>query len=57
MQPSLLHGDLWGGNWLIGAPGEPVLIDPVVYFGDRETELAMSHLFGGFPDDFFQTYG
>ncbi len=56
VQPSLLHGDLWGGNWLIGSHGEPVLIDPAVYFGDREAELAMCHLFGGFPDDFFRAY-
>ena len=56
VQPSLLHGDLWGGNWLVGASGEPVLIDPAVYFGDREAELAMCHLFGGFPGSFFAAY-
>ncbi len=55
-QPSLLHGDLWGGNWMMGADREPVLIDPAVYYGDREAELAMCHLFGGFPTDFFQAY-
>lgn len=55
-RPSLLHGDLWGGNWLITGDNEPVLIDPAVYFGDREAELAMCHLFGGFPHEFYQAY-
>ncbi|GIV96168.1 MAG: fructosamine kinase [Herpetosiphonaceae bacterium] len=55
-QPSLLHGDLWGGNWLIAAGGEPAIIDPAVFFGDREAELAMCHLFGGFPASFFAAY-
>lgn len=56
MQPSLLHGDLWGGNWMIGPHEEPVIYDPAVYFGDREAELAMCHLFGGFPASFFRAY-
>jgi fructosamine-3-kinase len=56
VRPSLLHGDLWGGNWLVDAAGEPVLIDPAVYFGDREAELAMCQLFGGFPPAFFRAY-
>ena len=47
-RPSLLHGDLWGGNWLMGPDDEPALIDPAIYFGDREAELAMCRLFGGF---------
>lgn len=55
-RPSLLHGDLWGGNWLVDAAGQPVLIDPAVYYGDREAELAMCWLFGGFPTDFFAAY-
>lgn len=55
-QPSLLHGDLWGGNWLVDAAGQPVLIDPAVYCGDREAELAMCRLFSGFPADFFAAY-
>ncbi len=55
-QPSLLHGDLWGGNWLVNAAGQPVLFDPAVYYGDREAELAMCRLFGGFPADFFAAY-
>ena len=53
---SLLHGDLWGGNWLASASGEPVLIDPAVYYGDRETDLAMTRLFGGFGERFYQAY-
>lgn len=55
VRPSLLHGDLWGGNWLPTTDG-PAVIDPAVYFGDREMDLAMASLFGGFPDTFFQTY-
>jgi fructosamine-3-kinase len=55
-QPSLLHGDLWGGNWLVDAAGQTVLIDPAVYYGDREAELAMCRLFGGFPADFYSAY-
>jgi fructosamine-3-kinase len=55
-QPSLLHGDLWGGNWLVSAAGEPVLIDPAVYYGDREADLAMTRLFGGFPPAFYGAY-
>lgn len=53
--PSLLHGDLWGGNYAY-ADGEPVLFDPAVYFGDREADLAMTELFGGFPGDFYAVY-
>jgi protein-ribulosamine 3-kinase len=53
--PSLLHGDLWGGNH--GYVGnEPVLFDPAVYYGDREADLAMTELFGGFPRDFYAAY-
>jgi fructosamine-3-kinase len=55
-QPSLLHGDLWGGNWMIDAAGGPVLIDPAVYVGDREADLAMTALFGGFPSAFYDAY-
>ena len=53
--PSLLHGDLWGGNYAF-AQGEPVLFDPAVYYGDREADLAMTELFGGFPADFYAAY-
>lgn len=54
---SLLHGDLWGGNWLASAAGEPVLFDPAVYYGDREADLAMTRLFGGFGAVFYDAYG
>lgn len=55
-QASLLHGDLWGGNHGFLADGAPVLFDPAVYFGDRECDLAMSELFGGFAPDFYSAY-
>jgi fructosamine-3-kinase len=54
--PSLLHGDLWGGNYLIDAQGNPVLIDPAVYYGDREAEIAFTELFGGFGARFYADY-
>ncbi len=54
--PSLLHGDLWGGNCAYSATGEPVIFDPAVYYGDRETDLAMTELFGGFPAAFHAAY-
>ncbi len=54
--PSLLHGDLWGGNTLIDAQGQPVLIDPAVYYGDREAEIAFTELFGGFGARFYAAY-
>jgi len=53
---SLLHGDLWGGNWLVTDMGEAALIDPAVYYGDREAELAFTELFGGFPSQFYAAY-
>lgn len=52
----LLHGDLWGGNYLVDSEGEPVLIDPAVYHGHREADLAMTLLFGGFPPAFHDAY-
>ncbi len=55
-QPSLLHGDLWGGNVIVGPAGEPVLIDPAVYYGHREADIAMTELFGGFGGDFYRSY-
>lgn len=54
--PSLLHGDLWAGNAAQTASGDPVLFDPAAYHGDRETDLAMAELFGGFPASFFAAY-
>jgi len=53
---SLLHGDLWGGNWGATVDGEPVIFDPAVYFGDREADIAMTMLFGGFGSDFLEAY-
>lgn len=59
-QPSLLHGDLWGGNkgYVREADGTvvPVIFDPAVYYGDREADIAMTYLFGGFGSDFYQGY-
>lgn len=55
-KPSLLHGDLWSGNFLIDQNSNPVLIDPAVYYGHRETELAFTHLFGGFEQQFYTSY-
>lgn len=54
--PSLLHGDLWYGNYADDEMGSPVLFDPAVYYGDRETDIAMTELFGGFPADFYSAY-
>lgn len=54
--PSLLHGDLWSGNFYAGSEGEPVLIDPAVYVGVGEVDLAMMELFGGFPRGFREGY-
>ena len=54
--PSLLHGDLWGGNLAYLADGSPVIFDPAVYLGDREADLAMTELFGGFGGDFYAAY-
>jgi fructosamine-3-kinase len=54
--PARLHGDLWGGNLQVGARGEPLLIDPAVYAGQREIDLAMMRLFGGFDERVFEAY-
>lgn len=54
--PSLLHGDLWGGNQAHDTHGNPVIFDPAVYYGDRETDIAMTELFGGFSADFYSAY-
>jgi fructosamine-3-kinase len=55
-QPSLVHGDLWGGNAAITKLGEPVILDPATYVGDREVDIAMTELFGGFPAAFYRGY-
>ncbi len=54
--PALLHGDLWSGNFLFGQEGQPVLIDPAVYYGHRSMDLAMTGLFGGFDEEFYASY-
>ncbi len=54
--PSLVHGDLWSGNASCTTDGEPVIIDPAAYYGDREVDIAMSELFGRFPSSFYQGY-
>jgi len=53
---SLLHGDLWGGNWATDEADQPVIFDPAVYYGDREADLAMTRLFGGYPAEFYAAY-
>ncbi len=54
--PSLLHGDLWSGNYLCDVNGRAVLIDPAVYYGHREADLAMTNVFGSFPPAFYRAY-
>lgn len=54
--PSLVHGDLWGGNAGFTRTGEPVIYDPAAYYADREVDLAMTELFGGFDPDFYTGY-
>lgn len=53
---SLLHGDLWSGNYGVTDSGTPAIFDPAVYYGDRETDIAMTELFGGFPPQFYDAY-
>lgn len=55
-QPSLLHGDLWSGNHAYLPDGTPVIFDPATYYGDRECDLAMTELFGGYSADFYAAY-
>ncbi len=54
--PSLVHGDLWSGNAAVLRDGTPTVFDPAAYYGDREVDLAMTELFGGFPPAFYQGY-
>lgn len=54
--PSMLHGDLWGGNAAGLQDGTPVIFDPAFYYGDREADLAMTYVFGGFSPDFYASY-
>jgi len=54
--PSLIHGDLWNGNYMVNENGEAVIIDPAVYYGHREMDLGMSKLFGGFSAGFYEAY-
>lgn len=54
--PSLLHGDLWAGNAAADTHGQAVIFDPACYFGDRETDIAMTELFGGFGSEFYSAY-
>ena len=56
ISPSMLHGDLWGGNVAGLKDGTPVLYDPAFYYGDREADLAMTYVFGGFAPDFYTSY-
>ena len=56
VKPSLLHGDLWSGNYLISKNGRPYLIDPAVYHGHHEVDIAMTKLFGGFEASFYNAY-
>ena len=55
-EPSLLHGDLWGGNYIVDENGNVCLIDPAVYYGHREADLGMTKLFGGFNSEFYEDY-
>jgi fructosamine-3-kinase len=55
-QPSLLHGDLWSGNASVTNDGEPIIYDPACYYGDREADIAMTELFGGFGSNFYAAY-
>ena len=55
-KPALVHGDLWSGNFMVNTYGSPCLIDPAVYFGHREADIAMTQLFGGFQPEFYHAY-
>ncbi len=55
-KPALIHGDLWSGNYMVTAGGSPCLVDPAVYYGHREADIAMTQLFGGFQQEFYGAY-
>lgn len=55
-KPQLIHGDLWSGNFMVNQQGKAVLIDPAVYYGHGEADLAMTQLFGGFSAEFYEAY-
>ncbi|PLX08087.1 MAG: ketosamine-3-kinase [Marinilabiliales bacterium] len=55
-EPSLIHGDLWSGNYMSGPDSQAMIIDPAVYYGHREMDLGMSLLFGGFSGEFYDSY-
>jgi len=55
-RPTLLHGDLWSGNFTLNQSGTVCLVDPATYYGNREIEIAFTKLFGGFEDEFYQAY-
>lgn len=55
-KPALIHGDLWSGNFMVSSNGSPCLIDPAVYYGHREADIAMTKLFGGFQPEFYDAY-
>ena len=55
-KPSLLHGDLWGGNASQDSSGNPFIFDPATYYGDREADIAFTYMFGGFSSSFYQGY-
>ena len=55
-KPALIHGDLWSGNYMVSANGSPCLIDPAIYYGHREADIAMTQLFGGFQPEFYHAY-
>ncbi len=54
--PAMLHGDLWNGNYMVSPDGTATLIDPAVYYGHREMDIAMTQLFGGFSKEFYESY-
>lgn len=56
IEPSYLHGDLYSGNWIVGPAGQPYLVDPSFLYGDRHFEMAFTHLFEGFSQEFYDAY-